>query len=110
MSAVIIRRGSRILVLASLGIASFAPIASAKVVWNEPVLLAGPGRDGFCRSAPLDRAERLAWRQSLMVLRPGYPFVPSLVAPFGLAFVPYVQTGWFWPNAPLGVFTSFCGH
>ena len=105
-----IRRGSQILVLTSLGIASVVPIASAKVVWPDPISLSGPWRDGLSRSAPLDRAERLAWRQRLIVQRPAYPFVPSPVTPFGMVFVPYVQTGWFWSNAPLGVFTSFCGQ
>ena len=110
MSAAAIQRGSWILMVASLGVTGSASLASAKVVWPDPISLSGPWRDGLSRSAPLDRAERLAWRQRLIVQRPAYPFVPSPVTPFGMVFVPYVQTGWFWSNATLGVFTSFCGQ
>jgi hypothetical protein len=95
------------LVLAVLGLASSPATVEAKVIWNDPTPLGLHGNLGICHSSPLDRAERLAWRQTLIVQRPGYPFVPSLVTPFGL-WVPYAPTGWLWSNRPLGVFASFC--
>ena len=101
------RTGCRILLLALLGLASSAAIAEAKVVWNDPLPLRVQGRDGFCRSGPLDRAERLAWRQTLMIRRPGYPFVPSVVTPFGM-WVPFVQTGWVGFDLPLGISAPVC--
>jgi hypothetical protein len=95
------------LVLASLGLASSAAIAEAKVIWNDSIPLGGFGRDGICHASPLDRAERLAWRQTLIVQRPGYLFVPSLMTPSGL-WVPFVQTGWSWSSRLLGIFAPFC--
>lgn len=108
MSAAAIQRGSWILMVASLGVTGSASLASAKVVWNNPTALSGLGGDGFCHTSPLDRAERLAWRQTFIMQRPGYPFVPA--APFGLwvPYAPYVQTGWFWSTPPLGVFAPIC--
>lgn len=103
MSTLPIRMGCRILVLASLGLVSSAAIAKAKVIWNDPIPFSMYGRSGICPASPLDRAERLAWRENITVQRPGYIFVPSLVTPSGL-WVPFVQTGWFGPYRPLGIF------
>ena len=82
MSTLPIRMGCRILVLASLGLVSSAAIAKAKVIWNDPIPFSTYGRSGIWHASPLDRAERLAWRQNITVQRPGYTFVPSLVTPF----------------------------
>jgi hypothetical protein len=103
MSGPAIRTRCQILVLALLALASSVAMAEAKVIWNGSTV---HGRDGG--RAPLDRAERLAWRQNFILRSPGYPFVPSLVTPFG-PWAPFVQTGWMWSNYPLGGFAPFCG-
>ena len=107
MSGHTIQTGCRILALALLPLGSLTPTAKAKVIWNDPISLSARGSDGACRAAPLDRAERLAWRQNFFVRRAGNSFVPPLVTPFAV-WLPFVQTGWMWSSRPLGVFGPFC--
>lgn len=109
MSAFLTGTRCRILVLAALGLASSATMAGAKVIWNDPISFGVHGQSAICHASPLDRAERLAWRQNIIVQRPGYPFVPSLVMSSGL-WVPFVQTGWWGSNRPLGIFVPLCDH